>query len=365
MKDSLTRRLSLSAVALGLFLTVTEGALSWLNAALQAQERVALRPSPERAHAHHDPDLGWTSVPSKGVRDLYGPGRDFTTNARGFRAREEYDAAVPAGRCRAVFAGDSFTMGFGVGDADTYPAQIERLDARVQSVNLGMGAYGADQAFLRYRRDAAALDHDVAVFAFIAHDLRRMELDYYMAPKPRLALAGGKLVVENVPVPERDAGEDARAWLTAFLQNLDLAKALARLAAAVTPAPAPTDAEGTTAERPANAAVVEAMFAELAVLARQRDAELVLVYLPTRSDLSGNPQRVRDWAKAEAEARGLRFVDATPAFAGRALPPLFGLDNHYSEAGNALVAEALLPTLRALCGFAEAAPASAAPSPAP
>jgi hypothetical protein len=362
VKDSLARRLAIAGLSLALFLVLAEGVLSWLNAAIQARER-SQRPPPEQAHARHDAELGWTSIPGKVVRDLYGPGRDFSVNAQGIRATERYSAAVPAGRCRSVFAGDSFTMGFGVGDADTYPAQLERLDPRLQSVNLGMGAYGADQAFLRYRRDAAEISHDVAVLAFIAHDFRRMEVDFYMAPKPQLAREGDRLVVRNVPVPERDAGEDARAALTAFLQNLDLAKALARVASAIVPAPTPQAAEGASAAQIPIAPVAEAMFEEMARLARERGARPLLVYLPTRADLAGQPQRVRDWAKGAAEARGIQFVDATPALAGRALPPLFGLDNHYSEVGNALVAEALLPTLRALCGFAAAAPTPATPEP--
>jgi hypothetical protein len=353
--ESRARRLALSALAVALVLVLAEGVLSWANAAWKAREAIAERARPEQAHARHDAELGWTSVPGKRVADLYGAGKSFTANAQGFRALEEYTPAVPPGRCRVVFAGDSFTMGFGVGDADTFPAQVQRLDPRLQSVNLGMGAYGADQAYLRYRRDAAPLAHQVAVLAFIAHDFRRMELDYYMAPKPRLALADGALVVENVPVPERDAGEDGRIAARAFLQHLDLGKALARVMRTLAPAPPATQADAeraaaATADLPA-APVAEAMFGELDALARERGAALVLVYLPTRSELGDRPQPVRDWARRAAAARGVRFVDATPALRGRDAAPLFGLANHYSESGNALVAAALLPELRARCGL--------------
>jgi hypothetical protein len=356
VKDSLARRLLLAALAVAVFLVLSEGVLSWLNAFLKARERVTERPPPEAQIAQHDAELGWTNVPGKQVRNLYGAGRDFTANAQGFRAREEYGASVPPGRCRAVFAGDSFTMGFGVGDADTYPAQIERLDSRMQSVNLGMGAYGADQAFLRYRRDAASLAHDVAVFAFIAHDLRRMEKSFYMAPKPQLALRDGELVVANAPVPERDSGEDARTALRAFLQNLDLGKALARIVSAAAPTPSQAELDRGAADHAEirAAPIAEAMFGELAALARERGAGLLLVYLPTRGDLASEVQPIRDWSSGVATARGVRFVDATPSFRGREAAPLFGLDNHYSEAGNALVAEALLPAIRDLCAFSEA-----------
>lgn len=364
MKESLARRLLLSALAVAGFLVLAEGVLSWGYAFWKARESVTSRARPEQQHARHDAELGWTNVPGALVRDLYGPGKNFTANAQGFRAREEYGASIPAGRCRVVFAGDSFTMGFGVGDDATYPARVENLEPRIQSVNLGMGAYGADQAFLRYRRDAAGVQHNVVVFAFIAHDFRRMELDYYMAPKPRLALANGKLVVENAPVPERDSRRDARTALAAFLQHLDLGRVLSRALRALTPAQTQGDAERIAAANrsiPA-AAVAEAMFEELAALARERSAKLLLVYLPTLGELELEAQPVRDWAERAARSRGLAFVDATPAFRGREAAPLFGRANHYSEAGNTLVAEALLPELRGQCGLAPAATASEPPT---
>jgi hypothetical protein len=157
--------------------------------------------------------------------------------------------------------------------------------------------------------------------------------------------------VLNAPVPERDAAEDRRAAVTAFLQNLDLAKALARIAGALTAPPSQADAEHAAAHdaTPAAAPVAEAMFAELGRIARERGAEPLLVYLPTRVEAEPRPQPVRDWAARAAHAGGLRFLDATPALRGRDPAPLFGLANHYSEAGNALVAEALLSPLRRLC----------------
>jgi hypothetical protein len=351
--DSLARRVLLSLLSVVLFLVLTEGVLSWAYAFVKTREAMAARERPEQKHALHDAELGWTNQPSRVVRDLYGPGKHFTSSAQGFRAREEYSTEVPAGRRRIVFAGDSFTMGFGVGDEETYPAQLERLDARLQSVNLGMGAYGADQAFLRVRRDARGLAKNLIVFAFIAHDFRRMELDYYMAPKPRLALANGKLEIENAPVPERDAGEEARLATRQFLGWLDLGKALTRAASWLRPKPSRETAEsaGAAPDGFPFAPVADAMFAELASLARAENSALLLVYLPSRGELLTAEQPVRDWTAHAAGARAIPFFDASPAFRGRDPTPLFGLDAHYSEAGNALVAQALLPEVLRLTGL--------------
>jgi lysophospholipase L1-like esterase len=341
----------LSALALALSLALLEGVLSWTYAFVKTRERMKLRERPEQSHAQHDAELGWTNQPSRHIENLYGPGRHFTSNAQGARASEEYTRAVPARKRRIVFAGDSFTMGFGVGDEHTYPAQLERLDARLQGINLGMGAYGADQAFLRLRRDGAQFEKNAVVFAVIGHDLRRMERDYFMAPKPKLGLSDGGLVVTNVPVPERDAGEDARFAMREFFTWLDLGKALKRVAEAVTPvtdAPAERAAEST----PEFAPLAEAMLGELAIDAKREGFALLVAYLPTRPELASGQAPARDWLLAAARARGIRTFDATPAFAGRGLAHLFREDGHYSEAGNALVARALLPVAQELCGLA-------------
>ena len=352
MKESLTRRLLFSALAVALFLALLEGMLSWAYAFMKTRERLALRERPEQSHAQHDAELGWTNVPSLRVANLYGPGEHFTSNAQGIRAREEYAREIPEHRRRVVFAGDSFTMGFGVGDEHTYPAQLERLDPRLQSVNLGMGAYGADQAFLRLRRDGAQLEKNAVVFAVIAHDFRRMELDHYMAPKPKLALRDGALIVTNTPVPERDAGEDARLALREFFMWLDLGKAFGRLAAAVTPRAPDAAADEAAIETSEYAPLADAMLRELAADAKRERSALLVLFLPTRAELEHGGSRVRDWLLASAATHGIRSFDASPAFAGRDLAPLFGADGHYSTAGNARVAVALLPVVQELCALA-------------
>ncbi len=358
-RDSLGRRLRFALLAVALALVAIEGVLSWGYAFTKSWERANARPRPEEAHARHDPELGWANLKSHVSRDLYGPGKHFTSNALGIRALEDYGAAPTQGRRRVVFAGDSFTMGFGVGDADTYPAQIERLEPRVQSVNLGTGAYGADQAFLSYLRDGAPLDPDLVVFAFIAHDMRRMELDFYMAPKPRLALEGDRLVVENQPVPEHDRSELALRLIRELGYALDLGKLLSKLAGSLGTI-ADAQREAVTARELSFAPVAEKMFEELAALAAREDRGLLLVYLPVRLELATGPQPVCDWAARVAAERDIAFVDLTPAFALRDLSPLFGLNDHYSEGGNALVAETLLPEIRRQLQLA--APGALAPA---
>ncbi len=361
MKDSLARRLLLSALAVALFLVLIEGVLSWGYAFAKTRSRMALRERPEQKHAQHDPELGWTNVPNLVVPDLYGPGKHFSTNAQGFRATAGTPRAVPNGRRRILFAGDSFTMGFGVGDLDTYPAQLERLDARIESVNLGMGAYGVDQAYLRLQRDAANLDRQLVVLAVIGHDFQRMELDYYMAPKPRLALRDGELVPENSPVPERDAGEDARFALTEFFGWLDLGKALSWGVKALAAPRAGASPDATDVDARPFAPIARAIFAALAQQSARAGTPAALLYLPTRDELSRDAAPLRDWAQRAAAASALQFYDATPALRGPDLDASFNADGHYSELGNARVAAYLLPLVQAQLALEPSAPPPQSP----
>src|SRR5262245_31550996 len=78
----------------------------------------------EATYCPFDPELGWVNRPSARITDLYGPGRTLTTNAQGFRGLEDTPPAIPPGRYRIVCLGDSFTLGYGVDDATTFPARI-------------------------------------------------------------------------------------------------------------------------------------------------------------------------------------------------------------------------------------------------
>jgi len=81
---------------------------------------------------------------------------------------------VPPGYLRVIGSGDSFTLGHGVANGQTWCARLEEIDPRFENVNMGQGGYGADQAYLSYRRDRRRLDRDTHIFAFISDDLHRL-----------------------------------------------------------------------------------------------------------------------------------------------------------------------------------------------
>ena len=338
-----------------LLLILLEGTASLVGFALGLTEGLQ-PPERERLHMRFDPDLGWSSIPDTHLENFYGPGRHLTINSQGVRAKHAYAPARPPGRRRALCAGDSFTFGPGVDDEATWCAQLERLEPRLETIDLGQGGYGLDQIYLRVRRDGAAFDFDVLVVAFTRDSFARMEKDNYRHyAKPVLRLdANGALEVRNVPVPNKG---ERMPWLVrnagAFerLRIVELARPAFR---ALRP---PAAAGLTTGEL---AELSGKVFEALAQLCAQRGATLVLLYLPTSADVESPGELWRTRIAREARKRDIPFVDLVEEM--RSLPrgdaarlfepsdangPLAG-QAPFSDAGHAWVSQALRGRLRRL-----------------
>jgi hypothetical protein len=322
----------------------------------------------ERLHTRYDPELGWVSRPNLSLPDLYGPGIGLHTNSRGFRGRRETAGAAGAAR-RLVCSGDSFTLGWGVGDEQSWCHLLSAPGTGVETVNMGQGGYGVDQAFLWYRRDARDLEHHLHLFAFIGGDIRRMRTDSFLGfGKPYLALENGKIELRNVPVP-RLPYRFPRAFTA--LRRLDQLRSVALLrgwSARLLPPPrAPV-------RRDQLPLLLDAVFEELRELNRRKGSVLVLVYLPTLMDLATTTHdEMREKLRDDLSARGFRFLDLTAglralsaAAAHRLFLPGTSLGRHYSAEGHRFVAERMQEELGALIARAprvdEAVP-STAPQP--
>ncbi|HIE94967.1 MAG TPA: hypothetical protein EYQ83_19660 [Acidobacteria bacterium] len=183
-------------VAVGLtLLFVVEGFASGVYFAREAFFSPVVK---EREHTEYDEELGWINLPDLRIQDMYGPGVSLSTNSQRFRiAVDAQERPVPR-QIRLVCAGDSFTLGFGVGDSDTWCHRLTQINERIESVNLRQGGYGFDQAYLWYKRNSAALDHEIQVFGFITADFERMRSSTFLGyGKPLLELHGGALVNVN------------------------------------------------------------------------------------------------------------------------------------------------------------------------
>lgn len=170
---------------------------------LERARAEALDPAHATSPGAFDRELGWTVRPNFASAD----GR-VHTNALAARGTREYPRVKAAGTLRCVFVGDSFTWGDEVADDDTFEAQLEAANPRVEAINFGVAAYGTDQALLRLRRDGFPLAPDVVVVGLLLENIGRNVNRYRplwypatgAAPtKPRFVLADGAL--ELVPQP--------------------------------------------------------------------------------------------------------------------------------------------------------------------
>lgn len=300
----------------------------------------------EARHTERDTLLGWINRPNLSLPSMYGPGVGLHTNRQRVRHLGDLAPNPPAGRRRLLCSGDSFTLGYGVDDEHPWCSLLGVRDSSWETVNMGQGGYGMDQAYLWYLRDGLPLHPDLHVFALITEDLRRNLSDNFSGnPKPRLVLDSSGLHTVGVPV----AAPGLRPWWKRVMNNVRALRSfdlLQRLGV-------------TGAGRPSidNRAMRELGLAVLRDLARRDSAagiELVVVHLPTRDDfnrLTSDP-----WLQQahEAARRGeFRFVDLIEPF--RRLPldsvekmfikdgevPYASAVGHFNVVGNAWVADQL------------------------
>jgi len=268
----------------------------------------------EETTTTYDAEIGWVGKKSFTASDLYGPGISLHTNARGFRGRDEIDDAAPAGKQRLVCLGDSFTLGYGVSDDDTWCARL--ASPGLQTVNMGQGAYGIDQAYLWYKRDARAMAHDFQLLAIITDDFRRMESDRFLNfAKPWLTVRADSLVVLGVPVPRTNRAP-WRDRIVPAVQSLRTAQLFASLTNGSRSSRARPDRQANTTrqQRSDVTPVVAHIVAELARLNAAKGSRLVLVYLPVDTDFQNEASASwRQAMRAIADSLHVPLIDLIPA----------------------------------------------------
>lgn len=348
---------NLIAVAVILFLI--EGAASF---ALFFQSMTGTPPVAERTHTRYDAELGWVNKPNMYIENMYGPGLHLETNAQGFRNAEDFSQSIPSDKMRIICSGDSFTLGYGVANDQTWCRQLMALDSRLQTANMGQGGYGVDQVYLWYKRDGTALAHDVHLFTFITNDFERMRSDSFLGyGKPLLNIRDDRLVIDNVPVPERAF---YIPWLTQNSESIKQLKTV-QLLSQLFENPAQAESRIELAENDWLLEQVSVqILKDLQQINRAQDSVLVLVYLPTLNDyrpaLEGDTDRWRQRVHLAAQDLGIHYVDLVDVFRtlpADDVPALFlregevefpGAAGHYTADGNAYIAQQLYEELIAL-----------------
>lgn len=342
----------INVVVLALLLALFEGGASLLFITNQVLRTPGLS---ERSHSTYDETIGWVGLPNVHLPDLYGPGASLRTNSQGFRNDRDFPRVMPPGKTRVLCSGDSFTLGFGVSNEQTWCQRLAALDDRFETVNLGQGGYGLDQAYLWYLRAGVALDHRIHLFAFITDDFLRMQSDRFLGyGKPVLELRGDSIVVRNRPVPRTSSFTRWRAVQGHAIGNLNVVRLGQRLLGREGATASP---DSVFAREERARAVAARVFEHLARVNRDKGSRFVLVYLPGPGDYRRNDATTswRQFVQREAERQGIAFVDLVAAL--RRVPPeevndLFAPHSHYSVAGNEFVARELSQALAGMSGSA-------------
>jgi len=321
------------------------------SAVIFVHDMISARPLAERAYTRYDTLLGWVNIPNAYIRDMYGPGVYLKTNAQGFRGNADVEAHSSTHKLRVICSGDSFTLGWGVDNDDTWCQLLSSMDRRWETVNMGQGGYGIDQVFLWYARDGRVIDHGVHIFAFISADFNRMKQTAFLGyPKPVLDLRDSALVVRNVPVPRQPWYV---GWAVPPIGQLRSAELFRRVRGKVSP---PEGAPRAVSDS-VTWQVASRVFETLREMNEAQHSTLVLVHLPVSQDYKGND--AGGWRRhlREQSARtGVAFVDLAEELQrltpGEVDSLFIGGTGHYSVKGNQWVARLLYPRLIAIRGVA-------------
>ncbi len=151
----------------------------------------------------HHPILGWAPNPHTNSEDV-------RINSQGIRSEKEYAHNTDSRVVRVSAFGDSFTFGSEVNNNDTWERQFEGQVSRFEVLNFGVGAYGLDQAYLRYLEEGAAFASDIVIIGFMSENIYRnlnVFRPFYSSSyssnlytKPRFSLESGNLFLVKNPL---------------------------------------------------------------------------------------------------------------------------------------------------------------------
>ena len=335
----------------------------------------AYRAAGDASYIQADPELGWTIRPDARSHDGL-----YLSDRLGLRSPVQgRDTALrpAAGVLRIALFGDSFTHGNDVAYEDSWAAVLaERLATRgiaAEVLNLGVGGYAVDQAYLRWRQRGRELAPALVVFGFQSSNCKRnlnlLRVLYspdtgLVFSKPRLVLEGPGLRAINVPAvdPDRlpalladfESWEHSRdEWFYRKRDYTDRALYASRLAALVQ-----TGIQTRFSFRRKDVdffaaggeprTLCERIIDTFAREVRQAGMRFLIVHLPShkplRRLLRGEDFEFRDML--EGLRRRHALADPTDELLARARADspdaLFAsVGSHYSPAGNEIVGEAV------------------------
>lgn len=176
------------------------------------EEYVAEFDNVTNSYAVPDVYLGWTIGSNSSSLE---PEGYYQSNSIGVRSYKEFEPAKQEGVVRIAMFGDSFIHSYDVPMNETLAFYIENESSTATEVmNFGVGAYGIDQAYLRWKVQGQQYKPDIIIIGFQAENckrnaniIRRLYFRGTKIPfsKPRFVLENDTLVLINYPtIPYHD-----------------------------------------------------------------------------------------------------------------------------------------------------------------
>lgn len=346
---SVPKRIAFAVLAVSLILIFLEGLLSVIWVAIDLASVLGGGPRVEilreEYHCEYDKELGWVNKPGVKLDDFYGEGRSISINANGLRGLTDLTGDRPDSTFRTVCLGDSFTLGYGVDDPDTFPHQLQRLAGPGHEVaNMGQGGYSVGQSYLWLKRLGPELKPDVVVCIFIVEDFRRLLVQRTANgfATPQFSVEGSQLVVSGIPVAAKLSKGSLLLRQGEVAGAMQKSSAVARTLGKFIPtSPAPGDEEAMF--------IGIHILKEIAAECREFDCPMVLVLTPTLPELFdaaaiSRYEGVSRVLAQFADQESIPYSDLRPAFMNEENRSGLFLDEaffHYSQSGNSIVAREL------------------------
>ena len=336
----------------------------------QTRRLGVLLDDPEQYRTQFDHSLGWR------YRAAFANETD-TINLQGLRSSREYSEHPASGVLRVAAFGGSFVYANEVDNRQSWSTVLERLYPDMELLNYGVGGYGTDQAWLRFRAEGLRLSPDIVLIGFVPVNLRRIVNVYRrflstnespLLWKPRFILEDDTLRLIPNPITDLD---DLRLILREprqvrervahdqWYEPLIYEAPLYDLSASVRLATAFWIRIGNRYLRP-NRLIEDGIFngestafqIQLAVLkafsadVSHQGALPIVLFFPDRESLeriqNGRSPTYQPLADS-VRAFGIEVFDLSEAFAAKVgsegVGPWFAPGNHYSPAGNEIVAD--------------------------
>lgn len=292
------------------------------------------------------------------------------TNSIGLR-NPEVQIPKPEGTKRILFVGDSFTMGWGVKESDTFVRLSESLIRQkivqfpVETINAGFTASGPSGYYIFLKYFGLDLDPDIIVVGFfIGNDITaRTDVEWVKTNEqglPDVVRSKSYYVNQNGSLRYKDTPLRFRV---PFLNNshafLLLANSILPLQASEDPSKEQVDQlscllSGDCHDLDTSKSEVKFLFSGIQKLVKSKGKRLIVMMIPDELQVNTYPtfkvtrklpvlpserRRINNEFATYFQSEGIEYIDLLPEFMNNAKEQLYIIDDwHFNEKGHAFAA---------------------------